>query len=728
MRQARGSGFVRIPFSFPVWLSLSPLSIFLFQSLILAGGLAVSSRFTDPGALKLPLMLAGLVGLVLIHLRRLRPPFYVLIPFLGYWMYRYLHMAPGASPHGTALALCAVMFAFLAGLSRVRLADGRVLAVAILLCVARGVLDLVTLSHLGGATGEVVAVADAVAHVDAVTSFFLDKHTYGILLVLAAFLHFHWMERRDPHKPVQVFLYTAAFLVLASILLVDSRTVQGVFFLCFLPLLFVSVRLDFAEPRPERLAWIAGITLCLGLAWTNLPERQLQKMAQVFSPSAGQMQWAWASAWDTFMAKPMFGHGTGSFRYAVVPHDQTGGPPVDGDELPGIENARNHFLQLMAEAGTVGLALELLLLGVACFGMVRIYLREARLEAKYAFFSLAALALQGLFSPVLERAPVLILYWALVGYGWSLAFEGVARPTSRLYPKALLAFACAALAALHVAGRAAELRSDAITVKARAKGETDPRAFTDLLAEALRIDPLNEEANFDYAIVLSGFRRGDEAIKRLEYVQGFAPNPIKRAHALAVIHFSLARYDSAALYSRQVLRKHPYHLPSLEILMESLIRAGHCRSADSLAGVAGAMLAKYPTPRSQDYTMGSLDSLFRRNQEVNFLQRWFGGKTLREKFVENRTLTYNQRYQSRGRIGFLMENGCGRTPDPDSLSPAEGPLKIPSHKPAAPSRRRWWKTRGLGLLTPGLRPARDEAPVDTGFPPLPLGLPEDAMG
>jgi O-antigen ligase len=374
-------------------------------------------------------MVAGLTGLTALHLSGLKPT-RALVPFLAFWMLAYFRLSRHAAFHEAAVLQVGVLLAFLMGYARAPLAHKWLLPPLLLACVTRGFLDLVTLSHAGSGAIGLAGGIDAAAYT--ATSFFGDKHLFGAMLILGAFFHFYLMEKGEPHKPVQVLLYSSSLLVLLSILLLDSRLVLGAFFLCFLPVLFLSLRLDGREPRLERLAWITGITLSLGLAWINLPDMQLGKMASALSPSSpGFLPWAWASAWRTWMDAPLLGSGLGGFRYAVVPHQGVWPASATDAGLPVLFHAQNHYLETLAEGGAVFLALELLLLAGAAWGFARSYYREWRMGAKYAFFSLAALSMLSLFSPVLETAPARLAYWALIGYGWSFLAEGLpARPFS----------------------------------------------------------------------------------------------------------------------------------------------------------------------------------------------------------------------------------------------------------------------------------------------------------
>ncbi|HKP96638.1 MAG TPA: hypothetical protein VJ385_12845, partial [Fibrobacteria bacterium] len=652
--------------------------ILLCLALTWGGAMAVTGNLSHPTDLKAPLMVAGMAGLALLYLPRLQAT-RALVPFLVFWVFAYFRLSRNTVFQEAALLQVGVLLGFLLGYVRAPLAHKWLLPPLILLCVVRGLMDLVTLSHLG--TGPLQAVPDGfdAATAYTVTSFFGDKHLYGGVLILGAFLHFYLMEKGDPHKPVQVLLYTSSLLVLLSILVVDSRLVLGTFFLCFLPLLFLSVKLDGREPRLERLAWITGITLSLGFAWINLPEMQLHKMAAALSPSSpGFLPWAWASAWRTWLASPLLGGGIGGFRYGVVPY-QGVWPASAGDAgLPVLFHAQNHFLETLAEGGAVCLALELLLLAGAAWGFARIYYREWRLEAKYAFFSLAALSMLGLFCPILEQAPARIAYWALIGFGWSYLAAGLPSRRLTLTAKALAGGALISLACLHLCLRAPELLSERAYVKAVETADNDPKAYTNLLVEALRLDPGNEEANYSYVAVLAEFRREADAVKLIDYVQKFAPDAKRREEALARAYAILDRYDSSAKYAASVLEWYPNHLPAMEILMDAYAHQGLCRAVDSLRNASLALEFEYPMPPSQDFTISSLDSLFRTNREVLFLQRWFGGKSLRRKFVERRLYAYNQRIQNHARMRFLKETHC------------QGPDEAPAApiRPTRPSRPR----------------------------------------
>jgi hypothetical protein len=641
-----------------------PKKILVFLSLaaIWGGGLALSSALPHPDDLKAPIMTFGMACLALLYLPHLRTS-RALVPFFCFWLLAYFRLSRQAVFQEAAVAQVGVLLAFLLGYLRAPLAQKWLMPPLVLLCVLRGLLDMVTLSHLGGGPDGPLGALDA-ATVYYATSFFGDKHLFGGMLILGAFFHFYLMEKnRDPHRPVQVLLYSSSLLVLLTLLLVDSRLAQGAFFACFLPLLFLSVKLDGREPRLERLAWITGITLSLGLAWINLPEIQLKKMAAALAPSSpGFLPWAWGSAWRTWLSAPYFGEGIGGFRFASVPYQGPWPAQAASFDLPVLVHAQNHFLEALAEGGAVYLILELMLIGGAAYGFARAYYHEWRVEAKYAFFSLAALGLMGCFSPLLEQAPARVAYWALIGYGWSFLATGL--PARRIPPIArnLAGGALAALACLHLYLRVPELLAGHWYLKAAEMEANNPKGYTDLLVKALRLNPADEEANYGYAQVLSGFEREEDAVKQVRFVQAFAPDPKRRDETLARIYATLGKYDSSAKYARAMLEWYPGHLPAMEVLMDAYTHAGRCAEIDSLRAAALALEDRYPPPSSRDFTASGLDSLFGSNREVLFVQRWFGGKALRQRYVENRLVAYGRLARNYDRFSFLKAANCKGDP------------------------------------------------------------------
>lgn len=666
---------------------LSTLQL-LSLALICCGLFTVTGRLPDPGSLKAPLVTAGLMGLALPALFRSVP--WGAAPFLLFWLYGYFRLTQTIGCQTAAVAHAGIFFAFFVGYLRIPLKLRWIVPPLALICVARGVMDLITLSPLGLQDSEPLGT---------MASFFVSKHVFGAFLILCIFFHFYLMEKGEPHKPVQALLYFSTSVVLLALLLTDSRLSQGAFLVCFLPLLFLSLRLDGKEPALERIAWITGITLCLGLAWVHLPESQLVKVASYLSPTGSHgSSWGWTAAYRVFRAAPWFGKGLGGFRFAA--EEVAGARPFAADDVrpPPLTHAGNHVLESLAELGAMGMALEILILACALFAMAWFYYREWRVEAKYGFFCIVALFLMGFFSPVLELAPARFIYWALLGFGYSMFVEAFGARLARyrdMLPRrsariaaALLSICLLALTAGHLARRTIELRSDAVFM--RLPSTITPalmKQSNDLLVETLRINPGNEEANYAYVKFLGRYNMEVSALQRLYFVKSFAPDPTRRNEALSMLYLEMGRSDSAAAYAQRVVEKHPNHLASLETLAGALSAMRACDALDELREKNAELANVYPLPAPQAYTVEALDNLFNSNEDLNFVQRWFGGEALRKRFVERQLAAYARSQENHERALALMHARCPEAED--SLKAA--PKKAPEH-------RLYRKWRGIGSL------------------------------
>ncbi len=636
-------------------------AVLFFLVILWAGTLTLTHSFPDPTALKTPVMLLGMLGIVLSNLGKFQLS-RALIPFLLFWLCAYFNLSQAIHSQETALTLLAMLLAFLLGYQRTPLFHPGLTPPLILLCVGAGIYSLVTLSPEA--------------------PFFDDKNVYGGMLVLGALYHFYLMESGGPNKPVQVLLYSSTLVVLVSILLVDSRIAQGAFFLSFLPLLFVTVRLDGKEPKLEKLAWTMGMALCLGLAWINLPDNRFHQLGLALSPSSPSFIGApWLAGWDAFRTAPVFGSGTGNFRFTFLEHATLWPFSSGNGMLPIALHAQNHYLETLVEGGILGFGLELILFFGALFGLARVYFVDSYLAAKYVFFALVSLFIMSLFSSILESAPTKAAFWICVGYGWSFNARG--RPSPR-YASILLGAAILILSILHLYLRIPELRSDRILALAIPLADTNPKSYTNRLTEAMRINPRNESANYRYAEVLGKFHREKDAVNWVEFIQTFAPDSNLRSIYLSKIYFTLAHYDSAAKYASHKLERRLADLPNLEILIRSWKHQGNCQSIDSLQAALATLPQAYRIPATREYTVEGLNNLFRSNREILFLQRWFGGQGLRRAFIEGRLLAYNRQFENHRRLNKLLQTPCS-----DSLQMAPPPSESPD--------RPLWKFRGWGI-------------------------------
>jgi hypothetical protein len=311
---------------------------------------------------------------------------------------------------------------------------------------------------------------------------------------------------------------------------------------------------------------------------------------------------------------------------------------------------------------------------------------------------LSALLLAGSFSPILDEAPLRFVYWGLIGYGCSLAVEFFGTktalvPASRAAPAKRIAMAggliLATLLGMHLSKRIVELKSDFVFMKTRNLPESDHEGYTNLMVEVLRINPANEAANYGYARVLTHFNKGADALRLLDHVQSFAPDPVLRAEAMSDLYMVLGRWDLSGMYASQVLERLPGHLASFEQLVQAMTMQRDCEGLDSLRVKAAGLENSYPVPGSSENTIEALDSLFSANADINFVQRWFGGEALKKRFVERQQLAYNRSLENHERAMALSQARCP-VPNDSAAAPRRAPKK-----PEAPHRlyRKW---RGIG--------------------------------
>src|SRR4051812_13040401 len=95
--------------------------VLLCLALAWGGALAVTGGLAHPSDLKPPLMVAGMAGLALLYLPRLRLS-RALVPFLVFWMFTYFRLSRNTVFHEAALLQVGVLLAFLLGYVRAPLA------------------------------------------------------------------------------------------------------------------------------------------------------------------------------------------------------------------------------------------------------------------------------------------------------------------------------------------------------------------------------------------------------------------------------------------------------------------------------------------------------------------------------------------------------------------------------------------------------------------------------
>ena len=168
------------------------------------------------------------------------------------------------------------------------------------------------------------------------------------------------------------------------------------------------VPLTMTKLSPGKLA-MGIFLLCIsgGLAIKFLPETVLQRLAttkaEVEDGSLGGRMRIWKAGAEAFVARPVFGYGTGSFPIVVTPI------------LGSARASHNSFLTVLVEQGFVGLVFYLGMF-VAVFLAV---LNLPPLERRFALVTLATLFVAMLPLPWEDNKPAWLVLAALLGLAQS---------------------------------------------------------------------------------------------------------------------------------------------------------------------------------------------------------------------------------------------------------------------------------------------------------------------
>lgn len=187
------------------------------------------------------------------------------------------------------------------------------------------------------------------------------------------------------------------------------------------------VPLTMTKLSPGKLA-MGIFLLCIsgGLAIKYLPETVLQRLAttqgEVEDGSLGGRVRIWKAGAEAFVARPVFGYGTGSFPIVIAP-------------ILGIARAsHNSFLSVLVEEGIVGFTFYIGMF-VAVFLAA---LNLPALERRFALITLATLFVAMLPLPWEDNKPAWLILAALLGLAKSRGTETVG-PVRQARPRPVAA-------------------------------------------------------------------------------------------------------------------------------------------------------------------------------------------------------------------------------------------------------------------------------------------------
>jgi hypothetical protein len=198
----------------------------------------------------------------------------------------------------------------------------------------------------------------------------------------------------------------------------------------------------------------------------------------------------------------------------------------------------------------------------------------------------------------------------------------------------------------------------------------DPKAFTDGMAKVLSINPYHVEATYAYAQVLVRFGRKADALAHIDHLERVAPDPPRQDLARASIQLlGGSPHEATRLLAPWLHRRHP-PMPALEMTVDIYAATQQCEPLRRLLTDSARFRRAFPKPDPELYTPSHLQKEFMRGEEVNFLQRWFAGRALRQRFADRRLAVYHRSFEMHQRLERVLRKACDSPEtEPNTTSP-----------------------------------------------------------
>jgi hypothetical protein len=507
---------------------IKAIATLLFGFALTGAALLLFPDHPDPTAAKLPALalLTATAATVLFPWPHSRAV-WLMVGFqalcLGRWF---------LSPIDPSLALAAwtTLFAFMLGTRGQPRPSPFWIIPGLSIVMAMGLADFFTLQPLSGAwVGP--------------TSLFASRHDFAGMLLLGLFWCFYRLEVSALRGgPLPLVGYALTLATLTVFLLAGSASALIAFFLILLALVFASVRLDFAEPKPERLLWVTLSTLIGSMILLHLPDSQWQWVSESLQQGTLPQAWRWESAWSAFQQHPFWGWGSVPLQDILIAPIQLSASLPEFKDAVSIPFLHSRLFQVALQNGLLGWLVEGLLWLSAITGFYHAATAKQNNAARFAGAAFVALSLHGLFSPALEREPLRLAYFCLMGYG--VSFRKPSRNPSRSWgkiphwaPRLIIAgLAPFFLYPLWMEFR--KVRADADYGKAMTFARTDKKAFTNGLVKLIEREPWHPEANLAYAQILSENGRWEDGLYKLERLETHArvsPAPLAITRSLLLL-------------------------------------------------------------------------------------------------------------------------------------------------------------------------------------------------
>lgn len=531
----------------------------------------IDDWFLDPAALKAVLLPFALT-IVLVHswdsLSASRWLLWGILPF-GWALVRTGEMA---SPAAVGVGIGAGLLGFLVGKSGAR-PPTWVAFLALSLATARGWADLLLGHNWGGGIPGTV------------TSFFVHKNLFGLLLGPSLLLLLYWLL--DAARPSRFRLWAWILLLTGGglFVLVQSRGAQ----IGFLVGGGVLLGWRWRTPRPGGVqAGLVAVSLALAVGLAVIARDRIGQASEEYVALAhGEIvrtevptrfrPWVWQGAFDLWKANPWLGCGTGDFTFEIESRVQ---PWMDSWRERGVRIgvAHSHWLHVLAERGLIGLVLEAGLFLVAC---VAAFLHRQR----GILAALLALGVHAFVAEGFEYAAGSAFLWWCIGF----ALQGTSRNPLPSWGRWVLG----AILLVPLALRARELRGEFVFGQLF---EAPPEKRSALILDAVATFPRNPSILLELSRMqaVSGDREG--AANTLFHLRELYPSPnavfMERPLAGALL---LARREDEALdVLSEPLRLYPYDPLLVDTWLDAVETRWGCpvrtRAMDSLRPSMDQML------------------------------------------------------------------------------------------------------------------------------------------
>jgi O-antigen ligase len=351
-----------------------------------------------------------------------------------------------------------------------------------------------------------------------------------------------------------------------------------------------------SRERPARLrflkAWAATGILSLALGLAALPAAR-SRLLESFNFRHESVQFrlqTWKGAVSAFGARPLLGHGPGSFSAVYPAYRPAAAMASQVQHSYEVSHAENWILQILVESGLLGFAAFSFFLWQLLKPLWQAALKDDPL-AMALFLSLGGslvcnLASLDLFLPSTFVPFTLLAALALHRYAGPAAGIGIkAEP----YAAAMLSFCLLFLSSFPALQSLAHWRASNSLMAASVLSQAHQfDAAVRKYDEALQGDPVNTEALYFKGASLLDSGKPAEALKCFDELQALAPDYVLVHDKRARAYKALGQKSEAAIEWEHQLQLDPWLLPVVQDLSGLYASQGKLVDAERILQTAQA--------------------------------------------------------------------------------------------------------------------------------------------